>query len=240
MHPAGGVRRVARLGDGSTSGLRRTRCARSLSRLALAVALLVGGHAAAQRRQDSDRYDATFRKYSKRFFGPAFDWQYFKAQGEAESGLDPRARSRVGARGVMQLMPGTYAVIKAARHERMGAIEDPEWNIAAAILHDRDLWLGLSDHPEDAERMRFMFGSYNAGEGPIMRAKSIARASQLDATRWRSIERVAPQVQRWRYTETLPYVQKIESNYEQLRAQPTRQNAPRRGSSERPERRARG
>ncbi len=188
--------------------------------------------AAAQRRVDSERFDPTFRKYSKRFFGPTFDWQYFKAQGQAESGLDPRARSRVGARGVMQLMPGTYAVIKHNRRERMGSIDDPEWNIAAAILHDRDLWLGLADHSQEDERVRFMFGSYNAGEGPIMRAKSIARAERLDDRRWSSIERVAPRVGRWRYTETLPYVQKIEGNYDALRAQPTRQNVARRGRGE--------
>ena len=34
----------------------------------------------------SARYDPTFRKYSRRYFGPAFDWRYFKAQGFAESG----------------------------------------------------------------------------------------------------------------------------------------------------------
>ena len=41
-----------------------------------------------QRARDADRYDPAFRKYTKRFFGPAFDWRHFKAQGLAESGLD--------------------------------------------------------------------------------------------------------------------------------------------------------
>lgn len=186
--------------------------------LALAVLLALGAPAdlAAQRKADvnnQDRYDDTFRKYSKRFFGVGFDWHYFKAQGLAESGLDPQARSPVGARGVMQLMPGTYAIIKKARSEQFGNIEDPEWNIAAGILYNRDLWHVWSDNPDDQERLRFMFGSYNAGPGTIRRATRVAKTRQLNDKTWRSVEEVAPAVQRWRYKETLPYVKKIEGNY---------------------------
>jgi len=164
---------------------------------------------------NQDRYDEVFRKYSKRFFGVAFDWHYFKAQGLAESGLDPQARSPVGARGIMQLMPGTYAMIKKARSESFGDITDPEWNIAAGILYNRDLWHFYSAHPDD-ERLRFMFGSYNAGPGTIRRAKNVARKKQLNDKTWKSIETIAPEVGRWRYTETLPYVRKIEKNHRTL------------------------
>src|SRR5919201_1404990 len=55
--------------------------------------------------RDVARYDGVFRKYTKRYFGAGFDWRYFKAQGMAESQLNPTARSWVGARGIMQLMP---------------------------------------------------------------------------------------------------------------------------------------
>ncbi len=191
---------------------------RSLVLVAGLLALGCAGPLAAQRTDNRDRYDDTFRKYSKRFFGPAFDWQYFKAQGLAESGLDPKARSPVGARGVMQLMPGTYAMIKSRRKE-LGAIENPEWNIAAGILHDRGLWLRWDSAATAQERARFMFGSYNAGEGPILRARKLAHAKQLDGTMWTSIETVAPNVPRWRYRETLPYVRRIENNYGELQAQ---------------------
>ena len=189
--------------------------------VAIVVAVVLGtpGAAAAQRRADmdnQDRYDDTFRKYSKRFFGVGFDWHYFKAQGLAESGLDPTARSPVGARGVMQLMPGTYALIKKARSEAFGNIEDPEWNIAAGILYNRDLWHIWANTPDETERLRFMFGSYNAGPGTIRRATRLAKTRQLDDKSWKSVEEVAPAVQRWRYRETLPYVKKIEGNYRAL------------------------
>jgi membrane-bound lytic murein transglycosylase MltF len=184
--------------------------------LLLLLVLLSVHELHAQRVVDNqDRYDEVFRKYSKRFFGVGFDWRYFKAQGLAESGLDPQARSPVGARGIMQLMPGTYAMIKKARSESFGDITDPEWNIAAGVLYNRDLWHFYSAHPVD-ERLRFMFGSYNAGPGTIRRAKSLARQKQLDDKTWKNIEQIAPEVRRWRYKETIPYVRKIEKNHRTL------------------------
>lgn len=177
--------------------------------------------AAAERHKQKQRqrYDPYFKKYSKRFFGPLFDWKHFKAQGMAESELNPNAKSYVGARGIMQLMPSTYQTIQSARPE-FKAINDPEWNIAAGIMHDRYLWSLWSKGIDGDDRHAFMFGSYNAGEGTIGRARRVATAAQLDSARWRSIEQVAPTVQRWRYKETLGYVRKIRSNYDTLRVSP--------------------
>ena len=53
----------------------------------------------------TDKYDRHFKKYSKRYFGPLFDWHWFKAQAIAESALSHDAESHVGARGLMQIMP---------------------------------------------------------------------------------------------------------------------------------------
>jgi soluble lytic murein transglycosylase-like protein len=173
----------------------------------LAIAILPAP-AMAQKRVDADRYDPVFRKYSKRYFGVGYDWRVFKAQGLAESGLSPTARSRVGARGIMQLMPSTYQLIQS-NVPGMKSIDDPEWNIAAGIMHDRDLWHRWNTHESFDDRRDFMFASYNAGEGPIMRAQRAAKVKQLDEKRWPSIELVAPEVPRWRYRETLGYVKNI-------------------------------
>ena len=184
--------------------------------------------AAAKRnaRHDNTRYDAFFRKYSKRYFGVGFDWQYFKAQGMAESELSATARSSVGARGVMQLMPSTFQEIQTKRPE-FESIDDAEWNIAAGIMHDRYLWKLWEPVGPDSDRTKFMFGSYNAGEGTIARATAAAHARQLDEMRWPNIELVVPQVPRWRYRETLGYVKKIDENYGTLRADTLRLGAPR-------------
>jgi soluble lytic murein transglycosylase-like protein len=164
-----------------------------------------------QARREVRRYDPIFQKYAKRYFGAGTDWHWFKAQGMAESDLTPTARSRVGARGIMQLMPSTYGQIKSAL-PRFGAIDDPEWNIAAGILHDRDLWTLWGKDVPESERWAFMFASYNAGEGTIMRARRAAVAARLDQSRWPAIETVAPKVERWRYSETLGYVRTINAN----------------------------
>jgi membrane-bound lytic murein transglycosylase MltF len=174
--------------------------------------------------KNAERFDPHFKKYGKRYFGVAFDWRRFKAQAMAESNLDTAATSFVGARGLMQLMPSTYAAIQTARPE-FGAINDPEWNIAAGIMHDRYLWKLWTAQVPDTERVHFMFGSYNAGEGPITRAAEAAKARQLPPERWASIEEVAPGVPRWRYRETLGYVRKIENNYGKLTAHGSRPTA---------------
>ena len=181
-----------------------------------AAALSQAADARAQRKATA-RFDPIFIKYTKRYFGIGTDWRPFKAQGMAESGLSPTAQSRVGARGIMQLMPSTYRQIQSALPQ-FGRIDNPEWNIAAGILHDRDLWtLWKKDVPDD-ERWAFMFAGYNAGEGTIMRARRSAAAARLDDRSWRSIERVAPTVERWRYEETLGYVRTIQANSRALGA----------------------
>ena len=184
--------------------------------LAALVATAAGApRPAAAQTGPSDRYDAYFRKYAKRYFGIGFDWKLFKAQGMAESGLSPLAKSWVGARGIMQLMPSTYHDISSHRPE-MTSIDDPQWNIAAGIMHDRYLWTVWKDSVPDDDRWRFMFGGYNAGEGTIFRAQGVARASKLNERTWPSIESVAPTVPRWRYKETLGYVRAIEQNRKRL------------------------
>ena len=72
----------------------------------------------------TDEYDHLFRKYTKHYFGAHFDWHWFKAQGIAESGLDPNARSPAGAIGLMQILPATYDEIRQ-RNPFMAGIEEP-------------------------------------------------------------------------------------------------------------------
>ena len=104
--------------------------------LMITFVVLVGAvHANAE--AVTDRYDDTFRKYTQRFFGPGFDWRIFKAQAMAESNISMTAKSWVGARGIMQLMPGTFREIQSKNPE-MVSIGKPEWNIAEAQIEIAD------------------------------------------------------------------------------------------------------
>jgi membrane-bound lytic murein transglycosylase F len=171
--------------------------------------------ASAQPRDPADRYDDTFRKAAKRSFGPAFDWRVFKAQGMAESNLDPLARSRVGARGLMQLMPSTYREI-ASENADFAMINNPELNIEAGIAYDRRLWLRWENDSVADDRRQFMFASYNAGRATLLAAQRRARERRLDPRRWRNIEKIAASVPRWRHLQTLDYVRKIDVNVARL------------------------
>jgi membrane-bound lytic murein transglycosylase F len=157
---------------------------------------------------DSDHwpedYDHHFRKYAKRYFGPHFDWRWFKAQGIAESGLNPRSRSSAGARGIMQILPSTYREIRASNPHFL-AIEDPRWNIAAALWYDRRLYRKWQDQlTTRRDRLTFTLASYNAGLGAMRRAyrRSDEGAGARAGRYWDTVGPFAP-------AETRRYVARI-------------------------------
>ena len=115
------------------------------------------------------KYDRHFRKYSKRYFGPLFDWHWFKSQAIAESGLNPKAESHVGARGLMQIMPATFEEINGKIPHYM-ELDEPRWNIAAGIYYDRSLYKKFKESSEQ-EKMYLALASYNAGYGRILKAR---------------------------------------------------------------------
>jgi membrane-bound lytic murein transglycosylase F len=184
----------------------------SAARVLLAACWLTS---VAEAQTVSSRYDHVFRKYTKRFFGVGFDWRMFKAQAMTESSLNPDATSPAGARGLMQLMPSTFLEVQS-KNPAWASIDDPEWNIAAGIYHDRRLWVLWRDSVDGNDHRHFMFGSYNAGRSPILRAQGLARRLSLDPRFWASIEAVAPRVRRWRHRETLTYVQRIRNNLSRM------------------------
>jgi membrane-bound lytic murein transglycosylase F len=99
-----------------------------------------------------------------------------------ESRFDPKARSWVGATGLMQLMPAT------ARQFGVRRITDPAQNVEGGVKYLvwlEKFWTKRLDDP--AERLKFMLASYNAGAGHVEDAQRLAAKHGDDAKKWADV-----------------------------------------------------
>ena len=145
----------------------------------------------------TDKYDRHFKKYSKRYFGPLFDWHWFKAQAIAESGLKDDAESHVGARGLMQIMPETFEEI-SQKNPHFSKLDNPKWNIAAGIYYNRTLYRKF-ENTSQQDKLYMTFASYNAGYGRILNA---SKRTPSEEKVWDEIKHHLPK-------ETQGYVKRI-------------------------------
>lgn len=116
-------------------------------------------------KDKSQIYDPIIEKYAREH---GFDPSLIRSIIAAESGFNPRAVSRKGARGLMQLMPAT-----AERHG-ITDIFDPEENIRAGVKHLR--WL-MDNFNND---LHLSLAAYNAGENLVAR---LGRVPEIKETR---------------------------------------------------------
>ena len=120
-------------------------------------------------------YDELVRKYSDHY---GFDWRLVTAQMYQESKFNPTAKSHIGARGLMQLMPRT------AKEMGVKDVSDPASSIRGGVkyldwLRDRfDADLPISD------RLWFTLAAYNAGAGHVHDARRLAGQLGHDPDRW--------------------------------------------------------
>ncbi|MCD8261803.1 MAG: transglycosylase SLT domain-containing protein [Bacteroides sp.] len=112
-------------------------------------------------------FDELFRKYSKEL---GWDWRLLASLAYTESNFDPNAISWAGARGLMQLMPGTVRAMGIPE----GKEQDPEESIKAAVKYLALTARSLSTIPDEKERLKFILAAYNAGLGHIYDAMALA------------------------------------------------------------------
>ena len=147
-----------------------------------------------------------FKKYSDQY---GFDWLLVAAQGYQESGLDQSTRSRVGAIGVMQVMPATAR----DRNVNIPNIHELEPNIHAGVKYLRFMVNEYFDEPgiDRVNRHLFAFASYNAGPNRIQRLRRVAADEGLDPNKW--FNNVEVVVAREVGRETVQYVSNIYKYY---------------------------
>ena len=126
-----------------------------------------------------------FRRFAGQY---RFDTLLLVAQGYQESRLDQRAHSRVGAVGLMQLMPQT------GRALGVGDISKAEPNVHGGAKYMAQLMDDyFKDVPFDEQnRNLFAFAAYDVGPGEIQSLRRKAEAEKLDPNVWfNNVERVA-------------------------------------------------
>ena len=131
-------------------------------------------------------YDHMLVRYSQQV---KWDWRLTAALCYQESGFDPQAISWAGARGLMQIMPGTAAQLGVS----MKDIHDPETNIATGTRYLAMLDRQFADITNSSERIRFVLAAYNGGARHIRDAMALTSAYGENPHSW---ERVAPYVLR--------------------------------------------
>ncbi|MGQ9509687.1 MAG: transglycosylase SLT domain-containing protein [Thermodesulfobacteriota bacterium] len=108
--------------------------------------------------KDSNKFDHLIYEFSKKY---EVDFALIKAMIRAESGFNPMAISRKGAKGLMQLMPQT------AIRMNVSNLFDPRENIEGGVRYFKYL---LSLFNND---IRLSLAAYNAGENIVSEIKAI-------------------------------------------------------------------
>jgi soluble lytic murein transglycosylase-like protein len=111
-----------------------------------------------QSTKDFNPYDSLISEFSKKY---RVDFALIKAMIQAESGFNPFAISRKGAKGLMQLMPETAVRMNVSN------IFNPRENIEGGVRYFKYL---LSLFNND---LRLSLAAYNAGENIVSELRSI-------------------------------------------------------------------
>ncbi len=107
---------------------------------------------------DSKNFDSFITEFAKKY---EVDFALIKAMIRAESGFNPYAISRKGAKGLMQLMPDT------ALRMNVGNVFSPKENIEGGVKYFKYL---LSLFNND---LRLSLAAYNAGENIVSQLGTI-------------------------------------------------------------------
>ena len=122
-------------------------------------------------------YDALFKKYASEI---GWDWRLLASLAYTESNFDTTAVSWAGAKGLMQLMPGTARAMGVPP----GKEQDPEESVKAATKYIAATAKSFAYLPEE-ERIKFVLASYNSGIGHVLDAMALAEKYGKNKNIWR-------------------------------------------------------
>jgi len=120
-------------------------------------------------------YDPLVRRFAGLY---NFDWRLIVAQMYQESRFDPNAVSPSGARGLMQVLPGT------AKEMGFRNMKDPPASIHAGVKYLNVMQARWPDDLDASNRVFFALASYNAGAGHVRDARTLARQTGRNPDLW--------------------------------------------------------
>jgi membrane-bound lytic murein transglycosylase MltF len=129
--------------------------------------------------QKFNAYEGFFKKYAGEY---NFDYLMLAAQGYQESLLDQDKKSRVGAVGIMQVIPK----LAAANPIDIPNVTNADGNIQAGCKMLRNITDTYFNDPgiNPMNKTLFTFASYNAGPNRIVRLRKKAQDDGLDPNKW--------------------------------------------------------
>lgn len=148
-------------------------------------------------------YDLSIRKWAS-VYTPSYPWYWNKAQLIAESNLNPNAVSPVGAKGLGQFMPGTWADIQRQLGHK-GSIYSPSLSIQANAYYMKYLRGQFKKERPEKDRHSLALAAYNAGLGNILKAQALGGNSLL----YSPMINALPKVTGHHSKETRDYVARI-------------------------------
>lgn len=160
-------------------------------------------------------FDTLIRNAVEMHWPDCADWRYSKAQAIAESALKPDARSPVGALGLFQFMPETWAdMVQELGFPFDAEPTQPGYACVAAAHYMQQQWDFWSNpRREKIDRLRLAFASYNAGAGNLFKAQRLAGM----AVEYDRIVRLLPSVTgAANAKQTTDYVARILAVYAEL------------------------
>ena len=110
-----------------------------------------------------------------------WDWRLLASLIYQESRFNPNAKSWVGARGLMQLMPATAKNLGLSLEQ----MNNPKLNISAGVKHLKwlnEYWKNIIT--DDDERIKFILASYNSGQGHVNDAIILTRINKRNPLKW--------------------------------------------------------
>lgn len=121
------------------------------------------------------QYDPVVKKYADSI---NWDWRLLSSMIYQESGFDPSAKSWVGAKGLMQMMPRT------ARELGYSSVSNPETSIKAGAEYLSKLEQSWQEIPDERERQKFVMASYNVGPNHVADARRLTEKYGGNPDKW--------------------------------------------------------